>query len=60
MTLPREEETRTQAEREAKVAGAIGRLSGIRGVPPEFIAIATEKVATINEAYGQIAKERGI
>lgn len=31
-----------------------------RGVPPEFIAIATEKVATINEAYGQIAKERGI
>jgi DnaJ like chaperone protein len=31
-----------------------------RGVPKEFIAIATEKVATINEAYGQIAKERGI
>ena len=31
-----------------------------RGVPPEFISIATEKVATINEAYGQIAKERGI
>jgi DnaJ like chaperone protein len=31
-----------------------------RGVPPEFIAIATEKVATINEAYGQIAKERGL
>jgi len=31
-----------------------------RGVPPEFITIATEKVATINEAYGQIAKERGI
>jgi DnaJ like chaperone protein len=31
-----------------------------RGVPKEFIAIATEKVATINDAYGQIAKERGI
>jgi DnaJ like chaperone protein len=31
-----------------------------RGVPKEFIPIATEKVATINEAYGQIAKERGI
>ena len=31
-----------------------------RGVPPEFIAIATEKVATINEAYDQIAKERGM
>ena len=31
-----------------------------RGVPKEFIAIATEKVATINEAYDEIAKERGI
>ena len=31
-----------------------------RGVPKEFVAIATEKVAAINEAYGQIAKERGI
>ena len=31
-----------------------------RGVPKEFIAIATEKIAAINEAYGQIAKERGI
>lgn len=31
-----------------------------RGVPKEFIAIATEKVATINEAYGAIAKERGL
>jgi len=31
-----------------------------RGVPEEFIAIATEKVATINEAYGAIAKERGL
>lgn len=31
-----------------------------RGVPKEFIAIATEKVATINEAYDSIAKERGI
>jgi DnaJ like chaperone protein len=31
-----------------------------RGVPEEFISIATEKVATINEAYDAIAKERGI
>jgi DnaJ like chaperone protein len=31
-----------------------------RGVPKEFVAIATEKIAAINESYGQIAKERGI
>lgn len=31
-----------------------------RGLPPEFIAIATEKVAAINEAYQVIAKERGL
>ena len=31
-----------------------------RGVPKEFVAIATEKIAAINEAYGEIAKERGI
>jgi DnaJ like chaperone protein len=31
-----------------------------RGVPKEFVAIATEKVAVINEAYGEIAKGRGI
>ena len=31
-----------------------------RGVPPEFIAIAIEKVATLNAAYDEIAKERGI
>jgi DnaJ like chaperone protein len=31
-----------------------------RGVPKEFVAIATEKVATINEAYEAIAKERGM
>ena len=29
-----------------------------RGVPKDFVAIATEKVAAINEAYGQIIKER--
>ncbi len=29
-----------------------------RGVPKEFVAIATEKIAAINEAYGQIVKER--
>ncbi len=31
-----------------------------RGVPKEFVALATEKVATINEAYEAIAKERGM
>jgi len=31
-----------------------------RGVPQEFVVIATEKVATINEAYELIAKERGM
>jgi DnaJ like chaperone protein len=31
-----------------------------RGVPEEFVNIATEKVAAINEAYDAIAKERGI
>ena len=31
-----------------------------RGVPKEFVVIATEKVAAINEAYDQIAKERGM
>jgi hypothetical protein len=29
-------------------------------VPKEFVAIVTEKVAAINGAYGEIAKERGI
>ena len=31
-----------------------------RGVPKEFVVLATEKVAAINEAYDQIAKERGM
>ena len=31
-----------------------------RGVPKEFISIATKKVAAINEAYHAITKERGI
>jgi len=31
-----------------------------RGVPEEFIAIATEKLAAINAAYDQISKERGL
>ena len=31
-----------------------------RGVPKEFVAIATEKVAAINEAYDQVARERAI
>ena len=31
-----------------------------RGVPKEFVAIATEKIAAINEAYSQIVKERAM
>ncbi len=31
-----------------------------RGMPAEFIAIANKKVAAINEAYGEIARERGL
>lgn len=31
-----------------------------RGVPEEFIAIATEKLSAINDAYNEIAQERGI
>ncbi len=31
-----------------------------RGMPEEFIAIATEKTAAINQAYEQIEKDRGL
>ena len=31
-----------------------------RGVPAEFIDIATRKLAAINAAYDAIAKERGL
>ncbi|WP_319532230.1 TerB family tellurite resistance protein [uncultured Cohaesibacter sp.] len=31
-----------------------------RGVPEEFVRIATEKLATINNAWGQIVLERGL
>src|SRR5262245_2649275 len=31
-----------------------------QGLPPEFIEVANEKLATINAAYDKIAKERGI
>jgi DnaJ like chaperone protein len=31
-----------------------------RGLPKEFVLIATEKVAAIKQAYDEIAKERGI
>jgi len=31
-----------------------------RGVPPEFVSIATKKVAAINAAYEVVAKERRI
>lgn len=31
-----------------------------KGLPKEFVEIATEKLATINAAYDRIAKERGI
>jgi DnaJ like chaperone protein len=35
-------------------------LAMARGVPPEFIDLATRKLATINAAYDVIAAERGI
>ncbi len=31
-----------------------------RGVPEEFVKLATDKLAAINEAYDEIAKERGL
>ena len=31
-----------------------------RGVPPEFVAIANERLATINRAWESIKRERGI
>ncbi len=31
-----------------------------QGLPHEFVALATEKLATINAAYDKVAKERGI
>ena len=31
-----------------------------RGMPPEFIKIATDKIAAINEAYDEIKQERGL
>ena len=31
-----------------------------RGVPEEFIDVATRKLATINAAYERIVQERGI
>lgn len=30
------------------------------GMPPEFVTLANEKLATINAAYDQISKERGL
>ncbi len=31
-----------------------------RGVPEEFVKLATDKLASINEAYDEIARERGL
>jgi DnaJ like chaperone protein len=31
-----------------------------RGVPEKFVRMATEKLAAINEAYGQVLEERGL
>jgi DnaJ like chaperone protein len=31
-----------------------------RGVPAEFVAIATDKIAAINAAYEEVARERRI
>jgi DnaJ like chaperone protein len=35
-------------------------LAIARGVPPEFVDLATRKLAAINAAYDKIARERGI
>ncbi len=45
--------------RKLVVANHPDRLTG-RGVPPEFIAIAERKLATINAAFDAIVKERGL
>jgi DnaJ like chaperone protein len=31
-----------------------------RGVPPEFVSLATKKIAAINAAYEEVARERRI
>ena len=31
-----------------------------RGIPSEFVDVANKKLAVINEAYGEIARERGL
>jgi DnaJ like chaperone protein len=31
-----------------------------RGVPPEFVSLATKKVAAINAAYEEVVRERRI
>ena len=31
-----------------------------QGMPEDFIEVATEKIATINAAYDEISKQRGI
>jgi DnaJ like chaperone protein len=31
-----------------------------QGMPEDFIEIATEKIATINAAYDEISKQRGM
>jgi DnaJ like chaperone protein len=31
-----------------------------RGVPPEFIKLANDKIAAINNAYEKIQQERGL
>ena len=33
---------------------------GARGLPKEFVLIATEKIAVLKQAYDAVAKERGI
>ena len=35
-----------------------GKLAGARGVPKEFVTIASKRMAAINQAYAAIAKQR--
>ncbi len=48
-----------KCERNTKVEFHPDRLTG-KGLPPQFIHYAEEKMIKINEAYSAICKARGI
>src|SRR6516165_3136748 len=41
-----------------RVMSIWGKLAGARGVPKEFVTIASKRMAAINQAYAAIAKQR--